>query len=260
MQCFFDVPLTDLTPLRLQEFLMSIEAPRNRQHYLDVLRDCLSKAVKNDLLPKNPCDNLQLPKYKSKRSKALTHAEELRFVAACEKDPYGMQFLLCLFQGLRIGETKLLTLQDFDVAKQTLKKYVKENRDNLNPEKINRLMSLKVPDEHLIKVACADQFSEKTEKKIHADTGSKPEYAFVSEKFASEMRSLKADRQKYAQMPPVQKESVTEKVNLQQKLKSVETVQAPSMMQKLQSQQNTNAQKSMQNVAMAKARMNGHQK
>lgn len=145
-------------------------------------------------------------------------------------------------------------------AKQTLKKYVKENRDNLNPEKINRLMSLKVPDEHLIKVACADQFSEKAEKKIHADTGSKPEYAFVSEKFASEMRSLKADRQKYAQMPPVQKESVTEKVNLQQKLKSVETVQAPSMMQKLQSQQNTNAQRSVQNVAVAKARMNGHQK
>ena len=121
MQCFFDVPLTDLTPLRLQEFLMSIEAPRNRQHYLDVLRDCLNKAVKNDLLQKNPCDNLQLPKYKSKRSKALTHEEELRFVAACEKDPYGMQFLLCLFQGLRIGETKLLTLQDFDVAKLTLK-------------------------------------------------------------------------------------------------------------------------------------------
>lgn len=121
MQCLYELPLSEITTLKLQEYLMSIETPRNRQHYLDVLRDCLNKAVKNDLLTKNPCDNLQLPKYKSKRSRALTHDEEKRFVAACEKDTYGMQFLLCLYQGLRIGETKLLTLQDFDFAKQTLK-------------------------------------------------------------------------------------------------------------------------------------------
>lgn len=121
MQCLYKLPLSEITTLKLQEYLMSIETPRNRQHYLDVLRDCLNKAVKNDLLTKNPCDNLQLPKYKSKRSRALTHDEEKRFVAACEKDTYGMQFLLCLYQGLRIGETKLLTLQDFDFAKQTLK-------------------------------------------------------------------------------------------------------------------------------------------
>ncbi len=121
MQCLYELPLQEITTLKLQEYLMSIATPRNRQHYLDVLRDCLNKAVKNDLLQKNPCDNLQLPKYKSKKSKALTHDEEKRFIAACEEDTYGMQFLLCLYQGLRIGETKLLTLQDFDFAKQTLK-------------------------------------------------------------------------------------------------------------------------------------------
>ena len=117
---FYKMQLKDITTLQIQTFLLGIDKPKARQHYFDVLRDSLNKAVKNDLIAKNPCDNVELPRHKSKPSRALTQDEEKRFVQECKKDMYGMQFLLCLYQGLRIGETQLLTLQDFDLEKRTL--------------------------------------------------------------------------------------------------------------------------------------------
>lgn len=118
---FFKRPINQITTLDLQTFLLGIEKPKSRQHFFDVLRDCFNKAVKNDIIAKNPCDNVELPRHKSKRSKALTQDEENRFVEQCKHNPYGMQFLLCLYQGLRIGETQLLTMQDFDLQNRTLK-------------------------------------------------------------------------------------------------------------------------------------------
>ena len=118
---FFKTPITQLTTLQLQTFLLAEEKPRNREHLFNVLRDSLNKAVKNDLIPKNPCDNVELPKHKAKQSKALTHDEESRFVEKCKLDPYGLQYLLCLFQGLRIGETQLLTMVDFDLNNKTMR-------------------------------------------------------------------------------------------------------------------------------------------
>lgn len=118
---FYKIPITQLTTLQLQTFLLSVEKPRNREHFFDVLRDSLNKAVKNDLIPKNPCDNVELPKHKAKQSKALTHDEESRFVEQCKLDPYGLQYLLCLYQGLRIGETQLLTMADFDLNNKTMR-------------------------------------------------------------------------------------------------------------------------------------------
>lgn len=127
---FYKQPLNQITTLQIQTFLLNVEKPKARQHFLDVLRDCLNKAVKNDLIPKNPCDNVDLPKHKSKQSKALTQEEENRFVEECKKDKFGLQFLLCLYQGLRIGETQLLTLADFDFEKKTLR--IDKNLNDLN--------------------------------------------------------------------------------------------------------------------------------
>lgn len=117
---FYKQSLDKISSLQLQTFLLEVDKPVARQHFLDVLRDCFNKAVKNGLIAKNPCDNVELPRHKAKRSKALTQDEEVRFVAECERDPYGLQFLLCLYQGLRIGETQLLTMADFDLEKRTL--------------------------------------------------------------------------------------------------------------------------------------------
>ena len=117
---FFKQKVDEISTLQLQTFLLGIEKPVARQHYFDVLRDCFNKAVKTGLVAKNPCENVELPRHKAKRSKALTRDEEVRFVAECKRDPYGLQFLLCLYQGLRIGETQLLTMQDFDLENNTL--------------------------------------------------------------------------------------------------------------------------------------------
>lgn len=118
---FYRQPIDQITTLQLQTFLLAEEKPRNREHLFDVLRDCFNKAVKNDLIAKNPCDNVELPRHKAKEALALTREEEARFVDQCKKNPYGMQFLLCLYQGLRIGETQLLTMDDFDFQRRTLK-------------------------------------------------------------------------------------------------------------------------------------------
>lgn len=116
-----DTALIDINTIMLQKYLNDITAPRTRERLKVLLGDCLGRAVKLDMIPKNPCDAVVLAKMpKSKRKKALTQAEEIRFVDACMSDRYGMQYLLCLYQGLRIGETKLLTMADFDLDNRTL--------------------------------------------------------------------------------------------------------------------------------------------
>lgn len=85
-----------------------------------LLKDCLARAVRNDIIAKNPADNVEIVRHKKKSSKALTQAEEARFVAECYQHNNGVQFLLCLYQGLRIGETKPLTLVDFNFDNRTL--------------------------------------------------------------------------------------------------------------------------------------------
>ncbi len=115
-----DKPLCKLTTMDLQEFLNSIDKPRKREKLYEYLKDALTKAVKNKLIKDNLFDGIDRPKHAKKQSMALTHEQEQLFVAECNRSNQGNLYLLCLYQGLRLGEALALTYNDIDFTKKTL--------------------------------------------------------------------------------------------------------------------------------------------
>ncbi len=72
---------------------------------------------------------MEVKSVKRRPSRALTHDEEQRFVAACREDPHGALYLCCLYQGLRIGEAAALTTEDVDFEARTLTNSKSVDRD-----------------------------------------------------------------------------------------------------------------------------------
>lgn len=112
--------LKDITAMQLQKFFNAISAPSAKEHLYTMLKDVLNKAVKVELIDKNPCDNIVIKKHKAKPSKALTEEEQTRFVQHCYTNKYGLTFLLCIFEGMRIGEVQALTPNDIDRNSRTI--------------------------------------------------------------------------------------------------------------------------------------------
>lgn len=115
-----DIPLTKLTSIDVQQFLNGIDKPRKREKLYEHLKDALTKAVKNKLIPDNLFDGIEKVKFLRKQSKALTHEQEQQFVEACKTSNQGKLLLLCLYQGLRLGEALALTYEDIDFEHKTI--------------------------------------------------------------------------------------------------------------------------------------------
>ncbi len=114
-------PLAKFTSIELQSFFNSIEYPRKREQLYITLKDAFTKAYKNKLITDNPFDNIEVAKSKKQRIiRALTHQEEQLFVEACKDYNQGDLYLLCLYQGLRIGEAVALTWKDIDLQNNTI--------------------------------------------------------------------------------------------------------------------------------------------
>ena len=112
--------LNSLTSIELQRFLNGIEAPRKREKIYEYLKDALTKATKNKIIKDNPIEAVERPKVKKKKSRALTREEERLFIEACKQSNQGDLLLLCLYQGLRLGEAVALTYDDVDFANNTI--------------------------------------------------------------------------------------------------------------------------------------------
>lgn len=113
-------PLKKLTAIDLQAFINNVVKPRKREKLYTFLKDALTKAVKAKLITDNLFDGITKPKHEKKQSRSLTHDEEQRFVTECTKYKQGNLYLLCLYQGLRLGEALALTYEDIDLDKMTI--------------------------------------------------------------------------------------------------------------------------------------------
>ena len=69
-----------------------------------ILHKALSVAVKQGIIPANPCDAAELPKVTNKEIKPLSDAEIPIFLKAIDSHPLRNAYALCLFAGLREGE------------------------------------------------------------------------------------------------------------------------------------------------------------
>ena len=120
MKPIIDIRLKKITSIDIQNLLNSIDGHRKREVIFTHLKDALTKAVKNKLISDNPFDAVEIKKEKSAEKRPLYIEEEEPFIRACKECKEGILFLLCLYQGLRIGEALAITYEDIDFAKRTI--------------------------------------------------------------------------------------------------------------------------------------------
>lgn len=85
-----------------------------------VLHKAFSMAVKQGIIPANPCDAAELPKVERHEIAPLTDREIPLFLAAIEDSPMRNAYALCLFAGLREGECLGLSWKQVDFERGRL--------------------------------------------------------------------------------------------------------------------------------------------
>lgn len=85
-----------------------------------MLKMCLERAVKEELLIRNPCDNVVLPKVEREEMKILKPENIKAYLAEAERRGCLPMMFLELCSGLRKGELAALLWEDLDIENKTI--------------------------------------------------------------------------------------------------------------------------------------------
>lgn len=87
-----------------------------------VLNMALQYAQSNEMLAKNYCADVRLPKPEWKKVRVFTRKEQKKIedTVRKSKNPNGIGIILCLYTGIRIGELCALRMEDVDISNRML--------------------------------------------------------------------------------------------------------------------------------------------
>lgn len=91
------------------------------RHIHMILNNCLNQAMKERLIPFNPCINCRVPKQRKRELSVLTEEEISTYLYAAKQLGVYPLFFLEFTSGLRRGELLALLWRDLDVDKRTIK-------------------------------------------------------------------------------------------------------------------------------------------
>ncbi|MCY7861078.1 tyrosine-type recombinase/integrase [Bacillus licheniformis] len=120
------LPLSKITSARLQKFVNDLSTekglkPSSVKKVFDPLKIALDRAVKLELIAKNPAKAVVLPKITRDEMTVWTKEDVERFLNFAQKDRMFMLFHLALTTGLRQGELLGLRWKDIDMEKGLLR-------------------------------------------------------------------------------------------------------------------------------------------
>jgi len=124
---FGEYRLIELTPNLIQEvFAKNFQDNRLNRTTMNQVKNKLSitlkHAVKQGILPNNPCKGVILHKLReAKKIEALTVDSQKKLVDYCYQDQYHYLFIFLLGTGLRIGEALGLTWDCVDLKNKSIK-------------------------------------------------------------------------------------------------------------------------------------------
>lgn len=122
---FRNLKLKDLNPKILQDFLNTKLtggrldnkegglADKTLKNLYNMIHASLKQAYMNELIKKNICDFVRVPKVTKKEMRVLTREEQTNLITASRNHRLGIVVILDLFTGMRLGE--ILALRWFDI-------------------------------------------------------------------------------------------------------------------------------------------------
>lgn len=117
-----ELPLTEISAKHIQKMVDDLRgklAPSTLHSVCRQLKSIFSQAVKNQLLPTSPYIGIRLPKCWKKQTKVLSTPEQIRLERTAMENGH-LEYLLCLYTGLRLGELCALQYKDIDFVSNTL--------------------------------------------------------------------------------------------------------------------------------------------
>lgn len=119
------VPLDKLVPADLQRFyLRKLQedrlAPKTISNLHACLHRALQQAVKEQMIPSNPCDAVDLPRKEEVEISVLTREQQVKLMQESYRHRYGVFIRLALSTGMRIGEIVGLRWDDIDFTNRIL--------------------------------------------------------------------------------------------------------------------------------------------
>ncbi|MBA3356441.1 MAG: site-specific integrase [Pyrinomonadaceae bacterium] len=111
--------LSDVRPLDVQLIYTAMAerdlSPRTVRYTHAILSSALKQAVRWNMLARNPCEAVELPRMERKEMQALSPEEAGRFLANAKEDEYGALFAFALASGMRPEEYLALKWSDVDL-------------------------------------------------------------------------------------------------------------------------------------------------
>lgn len=122
--------LNQLRPIIVQSYVKKLcdkgLAFRTVKGALQLLKSCLAEAVHNELIEKNPAENIKIPKKTVKKNiNVFTREEQKIFMNAIKGHIYEVFFTMAITTGMRCGEMLGLTWENIDFDKKVI--HIRQN-------------------------------------------------------------------------------------------------------------------------------------
>lgn len=140
----FNKNLNDIKPIEIQEYLNNLQFVRVKENAYIYLKDMFNRAKQNNIIEHNPLISIEKPKHDKKENRALTKFEQKLFEDYCYKNKNYI-YLICLWQGLRIGELRALTKEDINLNKREITISKSQNDQTKDNKTKNKYSNRTIP-------------------------------------------------------------------------------------------------------------------
>ena len=117
-----ELPLREIVNNDLQNMVNGLReklAPSTLHGLCRQIKSILSNAVKEHLILKSPYEEIRLPKFHQKQPRVLAESEQSR-LEHLTMETGNLNYLVCLYTGLRVGELCALRYEDINFEENTL--------------------------------------------------------------------------------------------------------------------------------------------